>query len=152
MPPPNTPDYEAQSFRLSSSRTRLSLHRTRMSSDRTLMSVIRTALSLLSFGFTIFQFFRYLRETVLVGHTISAVAPRRFGMALVLLGNFLLFMGIWNHVKFMLELRSERTKLLDEQLITNEIPFPISVTLIVAILLSLIGIGAIMDMVFRSSS
>jgi putative membrane protein len=152
MSPTNTPDYEAQSFRLSSSRTALSLHRTRMSADRTLMAIIRTALSLLSFGFTIFQFFRYMRETVLVGHTLPAAAPRRFGLALVLLGNLLLFLGIWNHIKFMLQLRSQREKLLDENLVSNEIPFPISVTLIVAVLLLMIGVGAVLDMVLRNSS
>ena len=52
------------SAQMSSRRTGLSFQRTRMSADRTLMSVIRTSLSLISFGFTIFQFFRYLRSSV----------------------------------------------------------------------------------------
>jgi hypothetical protein len=52
----------------------------------------------------------------------------------------------------MLQLRSQREKLLDENLVSNEIPFPISVTLIVAVLLLMIGVGAVLDMVLRSSS
>ncbi|HZD94664.1 MAG TPA: DUF202 domain-containing protein [Candidatus Sulfotelmatobacter sp.] len=56
-------DRDIATAQMSSRRTELSLHRTRMSADRTLMSIIRTALSLIGFGFTIFQFFRYLRQS-----------------------------------------------------------------------------------------
>jgi putative membrane protein len=65
---------EDTSFQLSSRRTRLSFQRTRMSADRTLMSIIRTALSLIGFGFTIFQFFRFLRHSTDVAVNVSIVA------------------------------------------------------------------------------
>ena len=42
---------------------RLAVDRTRLSHERTLMAWIRTAVSLISFGFAIFKFFQYLRES-----------------------------------------------------------------------------------------
>lgn len=72
------------SVELSSRRTGMSFQRTRMSADRTLMSVIRTSLSLIGFGFTIYQMFQKLYDAQVLKHS---AAPRRFGEALVLLGN-----------------------------------------------------------------
>src|SRR3954469_15206296 len=66
---------------LASRRTGMSFQRTRMSADRTLMSVLRTALSLITFGFTISQTFRHLRDAHVFA---SAAAPHHFGVALVL--------------------------------------------------------------------
>jgi Domain of unknown function (DUF202) len=43
--------------------TRLAVDRTRLAADRTLLAWIRTATSLISFGFTIYKFFQYLRES-----------------------------------------------------------------------------------------
>jgi putative membrane protein len=47
-----------------------------MSADRTLMSVVRTSLSLIGFGFTIFQFFRYLRQSVEAAQKIPVGGAR----------------------------------------------------------------------------
>src|SRR5512135_3610813 len=96
------------SVELSSRRTGMSFQRTRMSADRTLMSVIRTSLSLIGFGFTIFQVFQKLYEAKVLQ---NAQAPRNFGMALVLLGEAMLVLGIVYHVKFMVELRRERERM-----------------------------------------
>jgi putative membrane protein len=90
-------DIEAGSFELSSRRTGLSFQRTRMSADRTLMSVIRTSLALIGFGFTIYQFFRYLRETAGATQMVPINAARNFGFALLLLGVGMLVMGIVYH-------------------------------------------------------
>src|ERR671935_78613 len=62
-PKGDDPDQGARPAELASRRTTLAFQRTRMSADRTLMAVIRTSLSLIGFGFTIYQFFGYLRET-----------------------------------------------------------------------------------------
>jgi uncharacterized membrane protein YidH (DUF202 family) len=129
---------------MSKRRTGMSFQRTRMSADRTLMSVIRTALSLISFGFTIFQFFQKLREADLVA---SAREPRAFGMALVWLGIGLLVMGIIYHVHFMLDLRKTRAAMQHGALIHGESGFPVSITLIAAVVLLIIGILAIVFMV-----
>jgi uncharacterized membrane protein YidH (DUF202 family) len=128
---------------MSKRRTGMSFQRTRMSADRTLMSVIRTSLSLISFGFTIFQFFQKLKEADLVQ---SSYEPRQFGMALVWLGIALLILGIIYHVHFMLGLRKTRAAMTHGELIHGESGFPISVTLVAAVLLLLIGILAMFYM------
>jgi len=149
---PEINDHEVNlmSAELSSRRTALSFQRTRMSADRTLMAVIRTSLSLIGFGFTIYQFFRYLRETGGALQLLRIEAPRNFGVALVLLGVGILFLGIWKHVDFMLELRAERKTFADQGLIPGDDRFPVSVTLIAATLLLAIGLIAIVGMVMRA--
>jgi inner membrane protein YidH len=134
------------SVELSSRRTGMSFQRTRMSADRTLMSVIRTSLALISFGFTIFQVFQKLRDQSLL---TSATPARNFGMALVSLGIAMLVIGIIYHVQFMLGLRRERKTMTHAGLIHAESGFPASFTLITASLLLLIGIAAIVSMVFH---
>jgi putative membrane protein len=134
------------SVELSSRRTGMSFQRTRMSADRTLMSVMRTSLSLISFGFTIFQVFQKLREAGTLAH---AAAPRNFGIALVALGILMLIGGIIYHVQFMLGLRHQRTAMTADGLIHGESHFPVSLTMITAVLLLLIGVAAIVSMVFE---
>jgi inner membrane protein YidH len=135
------------SVELSERRTGMSFQRTRMSADRTLMSVIRTSLSLISFGFTIFQFFQHLRDSaVLAG---GAHAARNFGLALLWLGVAMLVLGIGYHAMFMRGLRLERTKMREAGLVHAESQFPVSLTLIVALVLLLIGMLAIASVVFQ---
>jgi putative membrane protein len=131
---------------LAARRTGMAFQRTRLAEDRTLMAVIRTALSLIGFGFTIFQFFQRLREQELISR---AAAPRRFGLALVALGIVMLALGIAYHVQFMLGLRRLRESMREEGLIHGETVFPVSLTLITALLLLAIGVGAILSMAFQ---
>jgi len=135
----------AISTELSSRRTGMSFQRTRMSADRTLMSVIRTSLSLISFGFTIFQMFKKLQQSAVITHDHAA---RNFGVALVLLGSAMLVLGIVYHVTFMLELRKTRENLTSTGLIHGQSEFPISLTLLTAVLLLALGLSAISSMVF----
>jgi putative membrane protein len=131
---------------LSSRRTGMSFQRTRMSADRTLMSVIRTSLSLIGFGFTIFQIFQKLHETQVLK---SSEAALHFGVALVLLGIAMLLVGIGYHVSFMVGLRRERAAMKADGLVHAESQFPVSLTLMVALLLLAIGFLAIVSMVFH---
>jgi putative membrane protein len=135
------------SVELSSRRTGMSFQRTRMSADRTLMSVIRTSLSLIAFGFTIFQFFSGLKQTDMLAR--SSHAPRNFGLALVVLGTAMLAIGIAYHIWFMLGLRHTRARLTADGLIHGESIFPVSLTLVVAVLLLLIGLLATASMIFN---
>ena len=135
---------------LPSRRTALAFQRTRMSADRTLMAVIRTSLSLIGFGFTIYQFFRYLRETAGALQLLRIEAPRNFGMALVMLGVIMLTLGIWRHVAFMLELRADRKTFVGQGLIPGEDKFPVSITLITATLLLALGLIAIVGLAMRT--
>jgi len=131
---------------LSARRTGMSFQRTRMSADRTLMSVIRTSLSLISFGFTIAKAFEHLREAGIVA---SDKPARNFGVALVALGIVMLVAGIVYHVQFMRELRRQRGAMKAEGLVHAESKFPPSMILITAVVLLLIGIVAIVSMIFH---
>ncbi len=134
------------SVELSSRRTGMSFQRTRMSADRTLMSVIRTALSLITFGFTLSQFFERLYDKDLIG---NANAGNNFGVALVCLGVGMVILGILYHLQFMQGLHHEREEMTAGRLIHGESRFPVSLTLVIAVLLLLLGLLAIMSMVFH---
>ena len=141
-----TSDPDRISVELSARRTGMSFQRTRMGADRTLMAAIRTSMSLISFGFTIFQVFQRLYEAKVL---LRAEAPRNFGMALVLLGITMLVLGIVYHVRFMYELRRTREEMRADGLIHGESRFPVSMTLIVAVLLLAVGLMAITSMTFN---
>ena len=130
---------------MASRRTGMSFQRTRMSADRTLMSVIRTSLSLIGFGFTIFQMFQKLHAAQVLQ---SSMAPRRFGESLVWLGIAMLVLGIIYHVSFILGLRRQREEMRAAGLLHAQSHFPLSLTLVVAVLLLTIGILAILSMSF----
>ena len=116
-----------------------------MSADRTLMSVIRTSLALIGFGFTIYQIFQKAHDAQILR---SSTAPRNFGEALVFLGIAMLVLGIGYHVVFMIGLRRERKQLRADGLIHAESQFPVSLTLMAAVLLLIIGLLAIASMVY----
>jgi uncharacterized membrane protein YidH (DUF202 family) len=141
-------DLSGNRTELSMRRTGMSIQRTRMSADRTLMSVIRTSLSLIGFGFTIYEAFRKALEA---GAIHSARSPRNFGLALILLGVLLLVGGIFRHVQFALELRHRRGEMTHDELIHGESAYPVSITLITAVLLLLIGIFAAVSILFDVS-
>ena len=141
-------DADRVSVELSSRRTGMSFQRTRMSADRTLMSIMRTALSLIGFGFTIFQVFTKARDAKLIDE--QSHAPQNFGTSLVALGVFMLALGIVYHVQFMLGLRDERETMAAEGLIHGQSRYPVSLTLITATLLLVIGLLAISSMVFHA--
>jgi uncharacterized membrane protein YidH (DUF202 family) len=132
---------------MSSRRTGMSFQRSRMSAERTLMSVIRTSLSLISFGFTIYQFLGRLMDEKLVSG--APHAARNFGQALVWLGVGMLVVGIAYHVQFMLGLRKARRGMRDETLIHAESGFPVSFTLVVAVLLLGVGVAALASLTFQ---
>ena len=131
---------------LAARRTGMAFQRTRLAEDRTLMAVIRTSLSLIGFGFTIYQFFQRLREQDVI---TRAAAPRHFGIALVALGVLMLVLGIGYHVQFMLGLRRLRQSMREDGLIHGETVFPVSLTLVTAFLLLVVGVAAIVSMEFQ---
>jgi putative membrane protein len=131
---------------LAARRTGMAFQRTRLAEDRTLMAVIRTSLSLIGFGFTIAQVFEKLREQDLI---TKAAAPRNFGVALIALGILMLVIGIVYHIQFMLGLRHLRESMLEEGLVHGETAFPVSFTLITALILLIIGVAAIVSLAFR---
>jgi uncharacterized membrane protein YidH (DUF202 family) len=131
---------------MSMRRTGMSFQRTRMSDDRTLMSVIRTSLSLIGFGFTIYQTFQKLHDA---GQIANPNAPRNFGIILVLLGILMLVVGMVHHVQFMIELRRTRGEMVRQGLVHGQSRFPVSITFMVSLGLLLLGMAAIVNMVFK---
>ena len=140
-------DTDRISVELASRRTGMSFQRTRLSADRTLMSVIRTSLSLISFGFTIFQVFQKAHQAEIIR---SSLAARNFGQVLVMLGTLMLGLGIVYHVQFMAGLRRERAQMKADGLIHGESAFPVSLTLVTALVLLAIGLFAIASTVFNA--
>lgn len=140
-------DPEEVGVQLSSQRTGMSFQRTRLSADRTLMSVIRTSLSLIGFGFTVFQFFQHLHHNS--PEAASNGYIKIFTIAMVALGVIMLALGIIYQVKFMIQVRQERDSFMDDGLLPTIDTYPVSMTLIVAALLFLLGITAIIIMVLQ---
>ena len=135
---------DSASTEMSARQTGMSFQRTRMSADRTLMSVIRTSLSLIGFGFTIFQFFQELADSGTL--RARAGAPLNFGLTLVVLGVCLLVVGIVYQVRFMTGLGKLREALKAQGLIYGQSEFPVSYTMVVAVLLLLLGMTAVVSM------
>jgi len=137
--------------KMASMRTSLAFQRTRMAADRTLMAVIRTALSMIGFGFTIYNFFQaYTGRALPNGFSIPEQAPARFGLSLVVLGVLLLILGIVNHYQYMRQLRSQRADFIVLGFMPGTSIFPPSLALITAFLLVLVGMLAVLSMIFRN--
>ena len=137
------------STELAMRRTGLGFQRTRMAADRTLMAVMRTSLSLISFGFTIYQFFRSLRQAGKIAEGTGG-ETRNFGATLVFLGIGMLIAGIVYHIRFMKELRNERSAMVEQGLVHGDLSYPVSLTLITATLLLAFGVVAFIGIVSRS--
>ena len=146
--------HEAKSFLddpsadLSARRTGMSFQRTRMSADRTLMSVMRTATVLIGFGFAVVQLFERLEMAGTLA--VGSQGVRNFGIAVIWLGIGLLTMGMLFHVRFMRELRHERRVMKAEGLLHTESGFPVSLTLVTALALFVLGLAVVLSIVFRA--
>jgi putative membrane protein len=116
----------------------LGYERTRMAADRTLMAWIRTSLSMISFGFSIYKFFQYLRDTSIAASSIQHYAPRNFGVALVAVGMFLLVVAAIDYFLFIKKLCQSTGQKLQ-----------ISLTPVAAIILFIIGVLVLINLMFR---
>ena len=119
-------------------RTDFASSRTRLAAERTMMAVLRTALSFISFGFTIFKFLQYVRESGGEGSPIRAHGPRNMGLALIGIGLFVLVVGSWQHWAFLKRLQSE-----------SEHKFPWSVSLTGSLILGTLGVVAVLTLLVR---
>jgi len=115
--------------------TQLAFARTRAAYERTMMSWIRTATSLITFGFSIYKFFQ-LEGTTRVNRN-RLIGARGFAFLLVTIGIFSLLLAI-------LEYR-QNIRALDSEYIGNQR----SLALLVAALITALGILALITMLFR---
>lgn len=115
--------------------TELAFERTRASYERTMMSWIRTSTSLITFGFSIYKFFQ-LEE---LGHARPdrLIGARGFAFLLVIIGLVTLVLATIEHrsnIRGLAALYSGRQR---------------SLAVLLAALISVLGIVALLAMIFR---
>lgn len=115
--------------------TRLAFERTRNSYENTMMSWIRTATSLITFGFSIYKFFQI--EAPSEKQRNYLIGPREFAIALVCIGLLSLVLAT-------LENR-QNIRALGAQYAGKQR----SLSVLVAALISILGVLALLAMIFR---
>lgn len=131
-------------------RTALAFQRNRLAADRTLMAIMRTSLSMIGFGFTLYTFTtNFIRRDGAAG-LLAQQAPTRFAMTMIVLGTLLLTLGIANHYRYMMMVRRQRDDFIGEGLMPAKEDYPVSLTLITAFLLVMIGVAAALSIIFRA--
>ena len=116
--------------------TLLATDRTRLAHDRTLMAWVRTATSLISFGFTIYKFFQYLQQQNKAPHE-GFPGPREYALLMITMGIVALAIATFQHRRDMKALRAQYP----------EVPY--SLATVLAGLISLLGVAALLAVIFR---
>jgi len=114
--------------------TKLAFDRTWVAYERTMLAWVRTATSLITFGFSVYKFFQIVREGEPANHLIGA---RQFGLLLVSIGLASLALAT-------LEYR-QNIRMLGAQYQVR----PRSLAVIVAGLISILGVAALSMMIFH---
>ena len=117
--------------------TRLSFQRTFLAHERTLMAWVRTASSLITFGFSIYKFFELEQGPGKGFAAAQVVGPRQFSMILIIIGVVSLVLATVQHRHEMRMLKMEYENL------------PTSTAGLVAGLISVMGLLAILAVIFR---
>jgi putative membrane protein len=114
---------------------RLELERTHIAYEQSMMTWIRTAIALITFGFTIYKFF----QLELAGRSdrTRLIGPREFAVSLVVLGLVSLTLATLEHRRSIRVLKEQWPDA------------PRSLALLLAALVSILGIVAFLAMIFR---
>ena len=115
--------------------TKLAFERTRNSYENTMMSWIRTATSLITFGFSIYKFFQI--EAPNHPQQNHLIGPRGFALILVSIGLISLVLATLEHHQSIRVLRAQYAGQRR------------SLALLVAALISILGILALLAMIYR---
>ncbi len=115
--------------------TRLAFERTRNSFENTMMSWIRTSTSLITFGFSIYKFFQI--EAPSEKQQNHLIGPREFALALVGIGLFSLLLATIENRQ---NIRSLGAQYAGKRR---------SLSVLVAALISILGVFALLAMIFR---
>jgi putative membrane protein len=86
--------------------TKLSIERTMLSHERTLMAWVRTSTSLISFGFTIYKFFQYLRDSQTAAPR-GLIGPREFALMMITIGIVALALATLGHRRSLTALHAQ---------------------------------------------
>jgi putative membrane protein len=114
--------------------TQLAFERTRAAYERTMMAWIRTATSLITFGFSIYKFFQIEAPRPQQNRVIG---PRGFALILVCIGLFSLILATLEYRQNIQTLRAEYAR--DRR----------SLAVVVAALISMLGLLALLAMIYR---
>jgi len=117
--------------------TRLAYDRTRLAYDRTMMAWVRTGTSLISFGFTIYKFFQLETQREALHLTRPFIGPSEFAEMMIVSGIAALFLGTLEHRQNLQQLRTEGANV------------PRSMAMLVASLVSILGVIALLAVIFR---
>jgi putative membrane protein len=115
--------------------TKLAFDRTWAAYERTMLAWVRTATSLITFGFSVYKFFQIIREEG--ARTNYLIGARQFGLLLVSI-------GLASLVLATLEYR-QNIRMLGAQYEGR----PRSLAIIVAALISILGVVALGLMIYR---
>jgi putative membrane protein len=115
--------------------TQLAFERTRVAYERTMMAWIRTATSLITFGFTIYKFFQL--EGPGRSQQSRLIGPRAFAFLMVSFGLISLLLATIEH--------RQNIRALGAQYAGKQR----SLTVLLAALISILGILALIAMIFR---
>jgi putative membrane protein len=115
----------------------LAADRTRLAHERTLMAWIRTAVSLISFGFAIFKFFQFLRESKPDQPPHSAFGPHLFAILMITIGLTALILA-WIQTRQELMLLRRQAG-----------PMPYSLASVIAAMVAGLGVVALTAVAFR---
>jgi putative membrane protein len=115
--------------------TKLAFDRTRVAYERTMMAWIRTATSLITFGFSVYKFFQI--EAPSREQQNRLIGPRGFAFTLVSIGLFSLILATFEH--------RQNIRTLGEQYAGRRR----SLAVLVAALMSILGILALVVIIFR---
>jgi putative membrane protein len=116
--------------------TRLAVDRTRLAYERTLMAWVRTATSLISFGFTIYKFFQYLRESQ-PAPPGRQFGPRELALVMISLGVVSLLLATIEHRRSVKTLRAQ----------FGDIPW--SLATILAAIMCLLGLAGLVMVILH---
>jgi len=119
------------------SSTKLAYDRTRLAYERTLMAWVRTGTSLITFGFTIYKFFEEFHKAGQVAQSGGPIGAREFGIIMISIGVVAVLLATIQHVTAMHKLRAQ----------DPEVPYSLAAG--VALLVSVLGIVALIAVFFR---
>ena len=114
--------------------TKLAVERTRLAYERTLMAWVRTGIGLISFGFGIYKFFEEFRKGEQLPRSGNLLGTRGFGFCMICLGLVVVLLATIHHITTMHRLRAQ---------------FSYSLAAVVALLVSVLGILALIGVVLR---
>ena len=117
--------------------TALAVDRTRLAYERTLMAWVRTCTSLISFGFTIYKFFQYLRESQSAAPESRLFGAREFALLMIGVGVAALVLATVDHRRNMQALRKSYG------------PVQYSLAMVLATFMSVVGLVALVAVLFH---